>query len=202
VLRLLIATTSPDKIAEIARVLAGLDLVIETLADHPGIEVPDETGPTFADNARLKARHYASATGRLAVADDSGLEIDALGGAPGVQSARFLSPDATYPERVAAILRRLDERPASDRTARFVAAVAVADDEQIVFEATGRVDGRIADAARGTDGFGYDPIFFYPDYGRTLAEVTRDEKTAVSHRGQAFRKVRTFLEAHLRDPRR
>lgn len=201
-LRVLLATTSQDKIAEIARVLAGLDVAIHTLADHPDIDAPDETGSTFADNARLKARHYALATGSLAVADDSGLEIDALDGAPGVHSARFLAPDATYPERFAAILRRLDGRPPRDRAARFVAAVAVAEGDRIVFEAAGRIDGRIADAPKGTSGFGYDPIFYYPAYGRTLAEVTRDEKSAVSHRGQAFRQVRAFLERRLRDAQR
>lgn len=194
---LLIATTSLDKIAEIREILRGLPLVLESLADHPGLEPPEETGTTFAENARLKARYYAAATGLRAVADDSGLQIDALDGAPGIHSARFEGPDATYPERFAAIGRMLGERPAAARSARFVSAVALVEAGAVVFEAEGVVEGRIAAEPSGTDGFGYDPIFYFPPYGCTLAEVPRDRKSAISHRGHAIRQLRAFLEARL-----
>ncbi len=119
--------------------------------------------------------------------------IDALGGEPGVRSARFLRPDATYPERFAEIFARLDARPDRPRTAHFVAAVASVENGQVVFETTGVVDGEIAGAPKGSGGFGYDPIFFYPPYGRTLAEVSEAEKIAVAHRGIAFRAFATWV---------
>ena len=129
------------------------------------------------------------------MADDSGLEIDALDGAPGVRSARFNG--ASYPQKFAAIHELLRARGAAGSAARFVCAVAVADGERIVFEARGVVEGRIAAEPAGGGGFGYDPIFFYPPYGRTLAELSPAEKAAVSHRGQAFRALRGFLQTTL-----
>jgi len=189
---LLVATTNPGKIREIRGVLAGLTVRLETLEAHPGIPEADETGTTFAENARDKARHYSRLTGRLAVAEDSGLVIDALDGAPGVLSARFNG--GSYPERFAAIYRILRERSVDGSPARFVCALAVADGDAIVFEATGTVEGRIAPHPAGEEGFGYDPIFFYPPFGCTLAEVSRDRKASVSHRGQAFRQLRGLLE--------
>lgn len=200
--RLLLATTSQDKIAEIRIVLDDLGLTIETLDDHPGIAPPDETGTTFAENARAKALYYAARTTRPAVADDSGLVIDALDGAPGVQSARFGGADASYPDRCATICRRLDARAARGRDARFVTALALAEDGRITFEAEGTVEGRITREPRGESGFGYDPIFYYPDFGCTLAEVSRAQKSAVSHRGRAFRQLRAHLAAHLARPGR
>lgn len=194
-MRLLLATTNPGKLAEIRAVLDGLPIEIEGLAAHPSVREPDEDGTTFAENARAKALHYAAACGLPAVAEDSGLEIDALDGAPGVQSARFNGP--TYQEKFEAIYAALAERGARGSAVRFVCAAALARGGRIVFEGIGTVEGRIADAPRGQGGFGYDPIFFYPPYGRTLAEVSAAEKAAVSHRGQAFRALRAFLENEL-----
>jgi XTP/dITP diphosphohydrolase len=193
--RLLVATTNRGKLGEIFPLLSGLPLDIHTLADYPSIAPPDETGSTFAENAGLKAQFYANHTGILTVAEDSGLEIDALGGAPGVHSARF-GGDTTYPEKFALIEQELGRVPGADRTARFVCAVAVADGDRIVFEARGTIEGLIAAEPRGTGGFGYDPIFYYPPFGCTLAEAS-DRKSSVSHRGQAFRQLRAYLERSL-----
>jgi XTP/dITP diphosphohydrolase len=190
--RLLVATTNRGKLGEISPLLSGLPLDIHTLADYPSLAPPDETGSTFAENAEQKARFYANHTGTLTVAEDSGLEIDALGGAPGVHSARF-GGETTYPQKFALIEEGLARVPGANRTARFVCAVALADGDRIVFEARGTIEGLIAAEPRGTGGFGYDPIFFYPPFGCTLAEAA-DRKSSVSHRGKAFRLVREWLE--------
>ena len=167
-----------------------------TLADWPHLAVPDETGRTFEENARAKARHYAAATGELTVAEDSGLEIDALGGAPGVQSARYGGEDASYPEKFALIYAALRERGVATSAARFVCALAVVKGDRVLFETRGIVEGTIAPQPKGSGGFGYDPIFFYPPYGQTLAEAG-DAKAAVSHRGEAFRSLQRFLASRL-----
>jgi XTP/dITP diphosphohydrolase len=189
---LLVATTNRGKLGEIVPLLAGLSLDIRTLADYPSIAPPEETGSTFAENAGQKARFYAKHTGVLTVAEDSGLEIDALSGAPGVHSARF-GGDITYPQKFRLIEEQLGRVPDAERTARFVCALAVADADRIVFEARGTIEGLIAAEPRGTGGFGYDPIFYYPPFGATLAEAS-DRKSLVSHRGKAFRELRAFLE--------
>ena len=190
--RLLLATTNPGKLTEIRDILGALPLTLDTLTDHPPVPEPEETGSTFAENARLKARYYAQATGQLTVAEDSGLEIDALEGEPGVQSARFNGE--SYAEKFATIQRMLAERGVDSSTARFVCALALTRAEGVVWEATGVVEGHLRLPPSGAAGFGYDPIFYYPAYGRTLAEVTADEKAAVSHRGQAFRALRSYLK--------
>jgi XTP/dITP diphosphohydrolase len=194
--RLLVATTNRGKLGEIVPLLAGLPIEIQTLADYPAIAPPDETGSTFAENAAQKALFYARQTGALTVAEDSGLEIDGLGGAPGVHSARF-GGETTYPEKFALLEEQLGGIPNADRTARFVCAVAIADGDRIVFEARGTVEGQIVAEPRGAGGFGYDPIFYYPPFGATLAEAA-DRKSSVSHRGQAFRQVRKFFERNQR----
>ncbi|OFW28031.1 MAG: non-canonical purine NTP pyrophosphatase, RdgB/HAM1 family [Acidobacteria bacterium RIFCSPLOWO2_12_FULL_65_11] len=191
--RLLIATTNRDKLREVGPLLYGIPFEIVTLAGYASAAAPEETGRTFEENARAKASYYAAATGELAVAEDSGLEIDALGGAPGVLSARWGGADASYPERFALIYDALRAKGALDSPARFVCAVALARNRDILFETRGVVEGRIAPEPKGAGGFGYDPIFFYPPLGRTLAEAS-DWKSAVSHRGQAFRALRAFLE--------
>jgi XTP/dITP diphosphohydrolase len=191
---LLIATTNRDKVREITQVLSGIPYELITLAAWPHLAPPDETASSFLQNARDKARYYARATGHLTVAEDSGLEIEALDGAPGVESARFGGPAASYPERFARIYEKLHAKGATESAARFVCALALAERERILYEAEGTVDGQIASQPRGSSGFGYDPIFFYPPYGRTLGEVTAEEKAAVSHRGRAFRTLRRFLE--------
>lgn len=189
---LLVATTNAGKLREIRGLLAGLPLTLASLADVSGIAEHEEHGTTFAENARLKAQYYAVASGLLTVAEDSGLEIDALDGAPGVTSARF--PGDTYSEKFDRIYRLLHARSGRPRTARFTCALALARGEATLFETQASVEGLIAPEPRGIGGFGYDPIFFFPPYGRTLAEVSESEKAAVSHRGQAFKALRAFLE--------
>jgi XTP/dITP diphosphohydrolase len=200
---LLIATTNPGKMAEIRLALDRLPIRLLTLDDVPATPEPEETGATFAENARIKAIAYAAASGLPTVAEDSGLAIDALGGRPGVTSARY--PGATYPEKFERLYAELAGAP-RPWTARFVCSVALVEelDESraprpgAFFACEGTVEGEIADRPRGDHGFGYDPIFFYPPYGRTLAEVASDRKLAVSHRGRAFRMLREYLD-HRRD---
>jgi XTP/dITP diphosphohydrolase len=179
------ATTNPHKVREVRGLLAGVSVQVETLAHLPPGAEPEESADTFEGNARIKALHYAArCPGEYVVSEDSGLEVDALGGAPGVHSARFLGPDATYPARFDEILRRLRDVPAAGRSARFVCAMVVAKDGAVLFETRGVVEGRIAQAPAGEGGFGYDPIFFSPALGCTLAEAG-DVKATVSHRAQA-----------------
>jgi len=191
--RLVLATTNQGKIREIREILEGVAFELVTLAGWRDLPPPEETGRTFAENARQKALYYAAATGSLTVAEDSGLEIDALDGVPGVESARFGGAGTSYPEKFALIYAALRVKGAATSTARFVCAAALARGDRIIFESRGTVEGRIAPQPQGVGGFGYDPIFFYPPFGRTLAEAF-DRKTEVSHRGQAFRAMRAFLE--------
>jgi XTP/dITP diphosphohydrolase len=190
--RLVVATTNPGKLSEITSLLAGIPFDLVTLSAWPDVAAPEETGATFAENARAKAFYYAAATTELTVAEDSGLEIDALGGAPGVQSARFGGADTPYPEKFTLIGDALRAKGAVGSAARFVCALALVKNGAVLFETRGTVEGTIAPAPKGDGGFGYDPIFYYPPFGRTLAEVG-DQKAAVSHRGAAFRALRTFL---------
>jgi XTP/dITP diphosphohydrolase len=190
---LLVATTNAGKLREIRSLLASVPIELITLRDLEPIEEPEEIGLTFDENARLKALYYSAHSGMTTVAEDSGLVIDGMDGEPGVRSARFLRPDATYPERFAEIFHRLSGPPEKTRAARFVCALAVANAGQIIHEARGTVEGEIAREARGTAGFGYDPIFYFPPYGSTLAEVAEHEKLAVAHRGQAFRSLASWL---------
>jgi XTP/dITP diphosphohydrolase len=192
-MRLLVATTNRDKLQEIRQVLDGAPVQIVALADLAPIQEPSETGRTFRENARQKALAYSRASGLVTVAEDSGLEIQALGGEPGVRSARFLGEGCAYAERFAEIFRRLDERPGISRDARFVTALAMVEGETVLFESETAIDGVIAPAPAGIHGFGYDPIFFYPPFGRTTAEMTMPEKMSISHRGRAFRDLRRAL---------
>jgi XTP/dITP diphosphohydrolase len=192
--RLLLASTNEGKLREIRALLEGVAIDLVGLADLAPIQAPEETGATFAENARLKAEYYSHATGLPAVAEDSGLEVDALGGAPGVQSARYGGPDATYEEKFRLIYDGLGAAGVDTSAARFVCALALAESGKVTFEARGLVEGRIASRPAGHGGFGYDPVFYYPPYGATLAEVDPARKSAVSHRGQAFRALRVFLQ--------
>jgi XTP/dITP diphosphohydrolase len=192
---LLIATTNPGKLREIDLLLRGVPVRVQSLADLPPIQEPAETAQTFAGNARLKAEAYARASGLLTVAEDSGLAIDALGGAPGVQSARY--PGATYPDKFANLYAALAGH-ARPWTARYVCALALVDGRAgagLLFETTATVEGEIWPEPRGAHGFGYDPIFYYPPYGRTFGEVGDEEKLAVAHRGRAFLALRRWLAA-------
>jgi XTP/dITP diphosphohydrolase len=182
-LRLAVATTNRGKLREIEQLLVGVPFELVTLAEWPEVAAPEEIGRTFAENARAKALYYAAHTGELTVAEDSGLEIDALDGAPGVESARFGGPESTYPEKFSLIYDGLHAKGIDGSPARFVCALALARGGQILFETRGEVEGGIAPEPKGAGGFGYDPIFFYPPLGCTLAEGG-DRKAAVSHRGE------------------
>ena len=205
---ILIATTNPGKLREIRIVLEGLPYEWRSIADVGSIDEPEETGRTFAENALLKARYYAAASGLQTVAEDSGLVIDTLDGRPGVLSARH--PGTTYEEKFQNLYRELASHP-RPWTARFVCSLTFVAPEtpespgspsafgprpsacEVLFTTEATVEGEIADAPRGAFGFGYDPIFFYPPYGCTLGEVDGERKLAVAHRGKAFREFRAWL---------
>ena len=192
---ILIASGNPHKLEEIEAVLGPCGIAIEGLDALESIPPePIEDAATFEGNARLKAIGYAKATGRTCLADDSGLEVDALGGAPGVYSARFAGVDGTRAERDAAnnalLVDRLKDVPSADRAARFVCAMCVATPGgEIVVEARGEFSGVIVDEPRGSNGFGYDPYLWLPSEGRTSAELSPEEKNARSHRGAAARLI-------------
>lgn len=191
-MKVVLATANPDKARELAGLLEGFD-VVPRPAGLPDVV---EDADTLEGNARLKAVAVAEATGELAVADDTGLEVDALGGRPGVFAARYAGPDATYADNVAKLLEELAGVPAPARTARFrtVALARFPDGREIVAEGT--VDGTIAEAPAGEDGFGYDPVFVPAGGdGRTFAQMTRAEKAAVSHRGRALRALAARLRS-------
>ena len=183
------ATANPGKLAELAAALepAGFEVVgFDTLSDTTEVE---ETGRTFEENARLKAEAYSKRTEHPVIADDSGLEVDALDGAPGVLSARYGSPELTDIARARALLKALTDVPEPKRTARFRCVLAVAKVGRVLATFDGAVEGRILTRPTGKSGFGYDPIFFHPGVGRSFAELTREEKEGVSHRGEAIRRL-------------
>lgn len=200
-MQLVLATTNGGKLREIRELLDGLSVEISTLKDYPGLEPPEESGTTFAENARIKALYYAARSGAMTVADDSGLVVDALGGAPGVHSARWGGSECSYPQKFRLLYDALDRAGDPARTARFQCSLAVAHGTRILFEASGTVEGQIASEPRGDGGFGYDPIFFYPPWGCTLAEAGA-RKSSISHRGRAFGLLRAFLERKFHDVRR
>jgi non-canonical purine NTP pyrophosphatase (RdgB/HAM1 family) len=195
----LFATTNPHKIAEVRSVLEPLGFDVRSLDSLDSApEEPEENEPTFQGNACLKAQYYAAKTGIECLAEDSGLEVDALSGRPGVHSARYAGDKGTRAERDRAnndkLLRELAALPGVERTARFVCAMCVAaPDGRIVAEATGTYDGVIADAPRGENGFGYDPLLYLPDAGCTSAELSPEEKNSRSHRGKAARALAVLL---------
>ncbi len=186
--RLVVASKNPDKIAEVEEVLAGLGLVREIVR---GLEWPDvdETEPTLVGNALLKARAVRQATGLTAVADDTGLEVDALGGEPGVHTARYAGPDATYSDNVAKLLEEMEG--VKRRSARFKTAIALVDENGKELTVEGVVEGEIATESRGEGGFGYDPVFAVR--GRTFAEMGSEEKHRISHRALALRALAAAL---------
>jgi XTP/dITP diphosphohydrolase len=186
--RLLVATTNRKKSGEMVQILtaAELDFDIVTLADLPDAPPVEETGETFMENAHLKARAAVAQTGLLAIADDGGLVIDALDGAPGVHSHRFLGDNATFNEKMDRILTLLSHVPDENRTCRFVCAVVIATPDGSTFECIGTCEGRIAHEKRGAHGFGYDPIFLFPENHRHMAELLPEQKHKVSHRGKAL----------------
>lgn len=190
---LVLATGNQGKIAELSALLDGLNVLLLPLDRVGPVEVPPEGGDSFQANARLKAVAVARATGYYALADDSGLEVDALGGEPGVFSARFGGSGVTDEGRNRLLLERLLGVPQARRTARFRCVVVVADPTGLAREAEGVCEGRIVSVPRGRSGFGYDPIFEIPVLGRTLAEIEPAEKNRLSHRAKAMARVREIL---------
>jgi XTP/dITP diphosphohydrolase len=192
---LLLATTNIHKLEEYRAIFSDIPFRLLSLHNvQPGIDV-EETGTTFAENAQLKALAYARASSMLSLADDSGLEIDALGGAPGVYSARFAGVATSYEERFRLILSQLQGLPVSQRTARFRCAITIAEPSGYYRTVEGTLEGWIAEAPRGRHGFGYDPIFVEPETRKTLAELTPEEKNRISHRGRAARLAAALLRS-------
>jgi XTP/dITP diphosphohydrolase len=193
-----LATRNRHKGAELAELLADLPFHIRTMDEFP--DVPDvvEDGETCEANAVKKARAVSDATGLLAVADDTGLEVDALGGRPGVYAARYAGMQATYEDNWKKLLREMTGVPRDRRTAHFVTVAAVASPSDVVAVTTGRLDGLIAEEPAGERGFGYDPVFYVPELGKTLAELSGEEKNRISHRAKAFAQVRDLLQNMLR----
>jgi XTP/dITP diphosphohydrolase len=191
---LLIATSNAGKVREALPLLDGLPLRWRSLAEFPGIAEVEETGATFAENAALKATAYAAQTGLWTLADDSGLEVDALGGAPGIFSARYGGKGASDAERIARLLDELSRTGDSERRARFVCVIAIADpDARLVNTSTGTCEGSIAFAPRGEGGFGYDPVFIPDGYQESFGELPPELKQRISHRARALGAARSFL---------
>ncbi len=194
-MELVIATRNPGKLREVTAILAELGSAVRlrSLAAFPNVPEVPETGRTFEENAIQKARAVALATGLPALADDSGLEVDALGGAPGAHSRRAAGEGASDPDRIAWLLRRLEGVPPEQRAARFHSVVALAvpapDGTVQVETFHGTVEGRILDTPRGTGGFGYDPVFLVVELGRSMAELSLEEKNCISHRARALRQA-------------
>jgi len=190
---LVLATLNPHKGRELHALLDAVPFEIKLLSEFSGARLPEETGQTYAENALVKARTASRLTGAMALGDDSGLEVDALGGAPGLHTARFGGPGLSDRQRWELLLERLRDVPPARRTARFRCVIALAGPacgEQTV---EGVVEGVIAEAPRGNGGFGYDPVFFYPPLGRTFGEISDEEKQRVSHRAKALAAVRRLL---------
>jgi XTP/dITP diphosphohydrolase len=198
VAKILLASSNRGKLVEMQALLSGIDLEF-VLLDQAGIsDLVDETGDTYAENATLKARSYASQSGLMAIADDSGLEVDALGGLPGIRSARFAEKaGASDADRRATLLKRLDGKPRPWK-AQFHCSVAIATPHGGLYLADGECPGEVIPEERGTNGFGYDPIFWMPELQRTMAELSDDEKNRVSHRSRAVEKIRPVLTAGFR----
>jgi XTP/dITP diphosphohydrolase len=195
--RFVLASLNPDKRRELLELLAlpGVELV--SLADFPGATAPEENGATLRENALLKARAAVALTKLPALADDTGLEVEALEGRPGVHAARYAGRRATYAENVKKLLAELAGVPAAGRGARFRAVIAAVWPDGIEITADGALEGRITEAARGGGGFGYDPVFEVAASGRTLAELGAKEKNAISHRARAAQALAAMLKARL-----
>ena len=190
---LLLATTNLHKIDEYKAIFSTIPFQLLSLRDVQIETDIEETGATFAENAELKALAYAKISGLLSLADDSGLEIDALGGAPGIYSARFAGKRASYEERFRLILEQLKDVPMEQRTARFRCAITIAEPSGYYRTVEGVIEGIIADSPRGENGFGYDPIFLVPELSMTTAELSPEQKNGISHRGRAAQLAITLL---------
>lgn len=196
------ASGNRGKVAEIAAALAGLPVKVLALGDFGPVAEPEETGGTFEANARIKAAYYADWTGKPCLADDSGLEVDALQGAPGVYSARYAGPGATDSFNNQKLLAQMAKVPDDKRTARFRCVLVYSDPRGSELTAEGTCEGILLHTPRGAGGFGYDPLFYLPALGKTLAEMPLTEKNKVSHRGQALRNMADKLARYIHEDRR
>ncbi len=194
---LVLATKNTGKVEELKALLADMDVRVLSLRDFPDMPEVEETGETFAENAEIKASTVARTTGKLTLADDSGLEVDALGGRPGVQSARFGGPGASDRDKYLKLLELLEGVPDEARTARFRAAVCIATPEGETVIVEGACEGVIAHEPAGEGGFGYDPIFYIPECGQTMAEIPSDVKNRISHRARAMHLAKRVLQQYL-----
>lgn len=195
---LLIATRNEGKVAELRPLLSSLSVRLSGLSEFPEIGEVAETGATFAENASIKARAYAEQSRLLTLSDDSGLEVEALGGAPGVYSARYGGEGLSFDERIKLLLGELSQTGGTNRRARFVCVVAIADPRgRIINLSTGTCAGHITDAPRGTNGFGYDPVFVPDGYNQTFGELSSEIKEQISHRARALAAARSFLSDQL-----
>lgn len=198
--KLVLASTNKGKLVEFQKLLADLSMELLSLADYPGIPEINEDGNTFAENASIKARAVAGYTGELTLADDSGLEVDVLNGKPGVYSARYGQPGWSDRERYRFLLEKLQGAPFEKRTARFRCAVALVNPRNNrIDQVDGTVEGVILDSPRGEYGFGYDPVFFIPELGKTMAELTGEDKNKFSHRGRAVQKMIPLIKKALQE---
>jgi XTP/dITP diphosphohydrolase len=193
-IRLLIATRNEGKLREYERLLAGLPVTLTFLSEERILEEVEEAGETFSQNAILKAEGYARISGLLTLADDSGLEVDALDGEPGVHSARYAGPQATDEDRYQLLLERMRDAPWEERRARFRCVIAVAEPEGGVWTTEGTCEGVITLAPKGEHGFGYDPIFYLPDQEQTMAQLAPEVKNRMSHRARAAQRIRPVLK--------
>lgn len=199
-MKIVVATGNQDKVKEIREILRDMDVTVMTMKEAGLFIEPEENGGTFLDNAVIKAKAVAERAAKrngfqdaVVIADDSGLEIDALNGEPGIYSARYLGHGTSYREKNADLIKRLTGIPDERRSARFVCAIAAVCPDGKILTARAAMEGRIGYEERGENGFGYDPIFFLPEYGRSCAELTAEEKNGISHRGKALRLMREKL---------
>lgn len=195
--RILFATGNAGKMKEIRMILSDLPLPVVSMKEAGVAAEIEENGSTFEENAVIKARAVMELTGEIALADDSGLEIDYLGGAPGIYSARFMGEDTSYDIKNTALIEKLEGVPEEQRTARFVCAIACALPDGRILTSRGAMEGVIAHEIRGENGFGYDPIFYLPEYGLTSAEISPEQKNELSHRGKALRAMKEQLAGIL-----
>lgn len=194
---IILATNNKSKVKEISEMMSGSDITFVSLADA-GINVEvEETGTTFEGNALLKAREICKLSGKPTISDDSGLEIDALDGAPGIYSSRFMGEDTSYDIKNNALIEKLENVADPDRTARFRCCMALVLPDGREFVTEGAMEGIIAREPKGINGFGYDPILFIPEYNRTSAELSSEEKNNISHRGEALRKMIEVIKKEL-----
>lgn len=192
-MKLLLASSNPGKLREYLALAPGTSIEIELLPNFASLPAFEESAPTFAENAAGKALHFSRLVRDTVLADDSGLVVPALGGAPGVRSARYAGPGATDKDRIQKLLQEMEGKQGQERRARFVCVIAIAVQGRALAVVSDLARGMITHAPRGTAGFGYDPVFLFEEFGRTYAELTPDQKNAYSHRGRAFGRLLYFI---------